>query len=193
MKISLSRPLVLASQSPRRRQLLAEAGFDFTVDVRPTDELFPADMPAVEIPAFLACHKAEQFTTDLDEQLILCADTIVVINEKVLNKPENEQEAFEMLQLLSGATHEVITGICLLSKEQIITKTDIAKVMFRELTTNEIEIYIESQKPFDKAGAYGIQEWIGMIGIERIEGSYYTIMGLPTHLVYHLLTPYFSR
>lgn len=192
MNIPLSRPLVLASKSPRRRQLLTEAGFEFIVEARPTDEQFPAEMPPYEVPAYLARHKAEQFSHDINDQLILCADTIVVVGNKILNKPANDAEASQMLQSLSGKTHEVITGICLMSKEQIITKTDIAKVMFRQLTTNEIDFYIENQKPFDKAGAYGIQEWIGMIGIERIEGSYYTIMGLPTHQVYQLLSPYFS-
>jgi septum formation protein len=145
------------------------------------------------VPAFLARHKAEQFSKGIKEQLILCADTIVVINDSILNKPADDREAFEMLQSLSGTTHEVITGICLLTNEYVITKTDIAKVMFRQLTNKEIDFYVQSQKPFDKAGAYGIQEWIGMVGIERIEGSYYTIMGLPTHLVYQLLSPYFSR
>jgi septum formation protein len=188
--ITLSRPLILASNSPRRQQLLRELGFDFTVQVRPTDEIFPANMPPAEVAGFLAQHKAEQFQPDLDNQLVLCADTIVVIENKILNKPANEAEAKAMLQKLSGQTHEVITGICLLSSEGFHTLSDVAKVEFKILTDTEIDYYIHHYRPFDKAGAYGIQEWIGMIGINRIEGSFYTIMGLPLHRVYQLLKPF---
>lgn len=187
----LSRPLILASNSPRRQQLLKEMDFDFTVKVRPTDELFPADLPPKEVPAFLAKQKAEQFKHDIKNELILCADTVVVVDNEILNKPANADEAKAMLKKLSGRSHQVITGICLLNETETKLETDIAEVFFRQLTDNEMDYYIKNYQPFDKAGAYGIQEWIGMVGIERIEGSYFTVMGLPTHQVYNLLSPYF--
>lgn len=188
--ITLSVPLILASNSPRRQQLLRELGFDFTVEVRPTDEVFPADMPTAEVAGFLATHKAEQFRFDVGNQLVLCADTIVVVENEILNKPADQAEAQAMLKKLSGRTHEVITGVCLLSEKGSQTITDVAKVDFKTLTDSEIDYYIDHYRPFDKAGAYGIQEWIGMMGINRIEGSFYTIMGLPLHQVYQLLQPY---
>lgn len=188
--INLSRPLILASNSPRRQQLLRELGIEFTVQVRPTEELFPADMPASEVAGYLAQHKAAQFAHDLGEKLILCADTVVVVDNEILNKPANAAEARAMLQKLSGREHQVITGICLLSAEGSQTLSDVAQVVFKPLTENEIDYYITHYHPFDKAGAYGVQEWIGMIGISRIEGSFYTIMGLPLHKVYELLSAY---
>lgn len=188
--IPLSRSLVLASNSPRRQQLLREMGFEFTVEVRPTDELFPADMPAAQVAGYLAQHKAEQFAHDLGDQLILCADTVVVVDNQILNKPADALEARVMLQKLSGRSHQVITGVCLLSAEGYQTISDVAEVTFKTLTETEIDYYITHYRPFDKAGAYGVQEWIGMIGIPRIEGSFYTIMGLPLHQVYELLRPF---
>ncbi|MDF7816158.1 Maf family nucleotide pyrophosphatase [Runella sp. MFBS21] len=188
--INLSHPLILASNSPRRQQLLRELGIEFTVQVRPTDELFPADMPASEVAGYLAQHKAEQFAHDLGEKLILCADTVVVVDNEILNKPTDATEARTMLQKLSGREHQVITGICLLSPEGYQTISDVAKVVFKTLTESEIDYYITHYRPFDKAGAYGVQEWIGMIGISHIEGSFYTIMGLPLHKVYELLSKY---
>ena len=179
--------LVLASNSPRRQQLLRDLGFEFTVSVRPTDEIFPADLPVGEVPAFLARQKAEQFRADVGNQIILCADTVVVIENEILNKPANAAEAKVMLKKLSGKTHEVITGVCLMTAENTQTISDVARVHFRELSDSEIDYYIETGQPFDKAGGYGVQEWIGMVGIDRIEGSYYTIMGLPVHLVYRAL------
>jgi len=191
MHIPLARPLVLASNSPRRHQLLAQCGFRFSTEVRPTDEVFPTAMPPQEVPAYLARKKAEEFQSDTQDNLILCADTIVVKGDRILNKPADEKAAVAMLELLSGATHRVVTGICLLDKDKFITRTDVAAVSFRKFTTQELEFYVKYQPPFDKAGGYGIQDWIGLTGIERIEGSYYTIMGLPTHLVYEMLRPYF--
>lgn len=193
MSITLTRPLVLASNSPRRRQLLQESGFNFTTEVRPTPEDFSPTLPPEEVPALLARQKAEYFGHDHDNRLILCADTIVVLGTLILNKPANEEEARAMLRQLSGNTHRVITGICLLDGEHYTTATDVALVTFRTLQEWEIDRYIQACRPYDKAGGYGIQEWIGMVGIERIEGSYYTIMGLPTHLVYQLLKPYFVK
>lgn len=188
--IQLSHSLFLASNSPRRQQLLREMGVEFTVEVRPTDELFPADMPVSDVAGYLAQHKAEQFAHDLGEKLILCADTVVVVDDTILNKPANAAEAREMLRLLSGRSHQVITGVCLLNPQGYQTISDVAHVTFKTLTDSEIEYYITHYRPFDKAGAYGVQEWIGMVGIPRIEGSFYTIMGLPLHQVYQLLLPY---
>lgn len=190
--INLSHPLVLASNSPRRQQLLREMGVEFTVQVRPTDELFPADMPASDVAGYLAQHKAEQFAHDLRDKLILCADTVVVVDNTILNKPADAAEACDMLRLLSGRSHQVITGVCLLSPQGYEILSDVAHVTFKTLTDSEIEYYITHYRPFDKAGAYGVQEWIGMIGIPRIEGSFYTIMGLPLHKVYELLRPFMA-
>lgn len=191
MTVSLVRPLLLASNSPRRRELLQQSGFEFMTEVRATDEDFPATMPPAEVSAFLAQQKAACFLADAGERLVLCADTIVVKDGQILNKPADGDEAFAMLRLLSGATHEVHTGVCLLDRGKFINQTDTAQVTFRTLTDHEIRAYIAAQPPFDKAGGYGVQDWIGLTGIERIEGSYYTVMGLPTHLVYGMLSPYF--
>ncbi len=191
MHIPLSRPLVLASNSPRRRELLAQCGFKFSTEVRPTDEIFPVTMLPDEVPAYLARKKAVEFQHEAQDNLILCADTIVVKDDLILNKPADEMAAIEMLELLSGATHRVVTGVCLMDRNKFITQTDIATVTFRKFSKSELELYVKNQRPFDKAGGYGIQDWIGLTGIERIEGSYYTIMGLPTHLVYEILRPYF--
>jgi len=188
--MQLLRPLVLASHSPRRQQLLRDAGFTFRVEVRPTDERFPADLPVAEVPAYLARQKAAQFRSGLADELVLCADTIVVVDEVILNKPADAHDAARMLRLLSGRSHRVMTGVCLLSADDEQTLTDTATVTFRDLTDAMIWHYIDHYRPFDKAGAYGIQEWIGMVGIERLEGSFYSIMGLPVHRVYDLLRPY---
>ncbi len=182
--------LILASNSPRRRQLLHDLGFEFTVNVRPTAEDYPATMSPIEVPAYLANQKADKFRIDLGQETILCADTIVVVDNEILNKPANASEARAMLKKLSGRAHQVITGICVMNQQSTRTATDTANVYFKTLTDSEIDHYIEKYKPFDKAGAYGVQEWIGMMGIERIEGSYYTIMGLPVHLVYELLNDF---
>lgn len=192
MKIPLTRQLTLASNSPRRRQLLAECGFEFSVEARPTDETYPPDMEPEVVPAYLSHKKAEQFLGEVPGKLVLCADTIVLTDTAILNKPADDLEALDMLRQLSGTTHRVITGVSLLDYQTIQSESDTARVTFRNLTDNEIKYYIHAHKPFDKAGGYGIQEWIGMVGIERIEGSFYTIMGLPTHLVYKMLSRYFS-
>lgn len=186
----LSRPLLLGSNSPRRQQILRDAGFPFSVEVHPTDEDFPADMPTEEVPVFLARKKAEAFRENLGEKLVLTADTVVRINEKILNKPTSPEEAAAMLRGLSGQTHEVTTGVCLMGQEETIAFADTARVRFRELTDWEIRYYLETCRPFDKAGSYGVQDFIGMVGIDRIEGSYFTVMGLPVHRVYDVLKPY---
>ncbi|SKB44370.1 Maf family nucleotide pyrophosphatase [Dyadobacter psychrophilus] len=189
--ISLQKPLILASNSPRRKQLLADAGFDFTVEVLPTDETFPATLPAEQVADYISKEKAEQFRGIRPEAIVLTADTIVVANHEILGKPKDFKEAFTMLKMLSGQMHTVITSVSLLSGDKIQTVSDVAKVTLSALEEWEITHYIERYQPFDKAGSYGIQEWIGMIGVEKIEGSFYTIMGLPVHIVYKLLKPYF--
>ncbi len=186
----LEKPLVLASNSPRRQQLLRDAGFEFTVKVKPTEEDFPAAMPPADVPAFLAQKKAEAFREELQDQIILTADTIVVVANEILNKPNNADEARLMLQKLSGRQHQVITGVCIMTQEQTHTFIDTAQVFFRALTDKEIDYYIDTCKPFDKAGSYGVQDFIGMVGIPRMEGSYFTVMGLPVHRVYEALQPW---
>ncbi|MCU0469797.1 MAG: Maf family protein [Arcicella sp.] len=189
--LKLSKPLILASNSPRRQQLLRDAGFDFSVQVKDTNEDFPKNMPAPEVPAFLARKKAEAFREELDNQIILTADTIVVIDNEILNKPKDTAEARQMLRKLSAQQHQVITGVCVMTQENTESFIDVAQVFFRELTDKEIDYYIETCKPFDKAGAYGVQDFIGMVGIPRMEGSYFTVMGLPVHKVYDALKHYF--
>ncbi|MCF0052753.1 Maf family nucleotide pyrophosphatase [Dyadobacter sp. LJ53] len=189
--IALQKPLILASNSPRRKQLLTDAGFDFTVEVLPTDESFPATLPAEQVADFISKEKVEMFRGIRPDAIVLTADTIVVANHEILGKPADRDEAFRMLQMLSGQTHTVITSVSLLSADNIETVSDVAEVTFSALEEWEITRYIEHYKPFDKAGSYGIQEWIGMVAVEKIEGSFYTIMGLPVHIVYKLLKPYF--
>jgi septum formation protein len=188
--MKLTRKLILGSNSPRRKEILKSAGFDFEVLVRPTSEDFDPQMFYKEVPEFLAKKKAECFG-DFDENcLILTADTIVVLDGIIINKPQNEAEAFDMLASLSGKTHQVVTGVCIKNGDNYQSFVDIALVKFEELTEAEIWFYIKNHHPMDKAGAYGVQDFIGMIGIPKIEGSFYTVMGLPIHLIYKTLKPY---
>lgn len=185
--MNLSRPLLLASNSPRRKELLAGLGFEFKIKVKEVHEDFPEHLKRAEVAEYLASHKADAYQDDLQHEVLLTADTIVCLDERILNKPANYEEAFEMLSALSGRQHEVITGVCLLMKERKVVFHDTTKVYFKELAEAEIDYYIRNYKPFDKAGAYGIQEWIGMIGIERIEGSYFNVVGLPVQKLYSQL------
>lgn len=188
----LSRPLVVGSNSPRRKEIMAGAGFQFTVTVRPTDEKFPDDLPAAEVPVYLASLKAACFEGEMEESIILCADTVVIVDGRILNKPASREEAAVMLKLLSGRTHEVVTGVCIKTGEVYDTFSDTALVTFKELSGEEIDYYIDTCHPFDKAGSYGVQDFIGMVGIPKIEGSFYTVMGLPVHLVYEHLKKYIA-
>lgn len=183
----LKYPLTLASGSPRRRQLLTDMGVAFTIETRPTDEVFPDDMPVDAVAEFLARDKAARFTPDLGQRLVLCADTVVILDNQILNKPADAAEAHRMLRRLSGRAHRVRTGVCLLSPEGQTSFTDEATVSFADLTDEEIDYYIRVCQPFDKAGAYGAQDFIGLVGVTRLEGSFYTVMGLPTHRVYAAL------
>ncbi|MCX6232050.1 MAG: Maf family nucleotide pyrophosphatase [Bacteroidetes bacterium] len=180
--------IILASQSPRRQQLLKDMGFDFRVIVTDAEEIYPAAMPLLQIPVYLAEVKANAITAELKENtLIIAADTIVAIEDKVLGKPRDEKDAFDILQQISGRMHQVITGVCLKAKEKQHSFYALSNVYFRHLSDEEINYYITKYKPFDKAGAYGVQEWIGYVGIEHIEGSYFNVMGLPTQMLYQEL------
>lgn len=182
--MNFSLPILLASNSPRRKELLAGLGLTFEVRVKEVHEDFPEHMQREEVAEYLASHKADAYAGDLKDEVLITADTIVCLGDRILNKPADAAEAFDMLRALSGASHEVITGVCLLTKETKTVFHDTTKVYFKELSDEEINYYIQHYKPFDKAGAYGIQEWIGMIGIEKIEGSYFNVVGLPVQKLY---------
>lgn len=180
--------LILASRSPRRQELLKGLHLDFEIRIKETEEDFPINMPANQVAPFLSEKKARAFESELKaDEVVLASDTVVVLEGKILNKPADSEEAKQMLFSLSGKVHEVMTSITLLSPLKCVTQQDIAKVTFKVLTEEEINYYITHFQPFDKAGAYGIQEWIGFIGVQKLEGSFYTVMGLPVHLVYKVL------
>ena len=176
--------IILGSKSPRRSQLLQELGLSFNIVVPETDESYPADLSVQDVPAFIARNKALAILNETQKDaIILTSDTIVTLDGVVYGKPANKEEAFNMIKSLSGRTHQVITGICLMKGLQIITDEAITEVTFRDLTDEEINFYIDNYQPFDKAGSYGIQEWIGAVAITEIKGSYNNVVGLPTHLV----------
>ena len=179
--------LLLASQSPRRKELLANLGFDFEVVKIDCEEIVPEHIKVGESAAYLSELKADSFRKLEEDEVLLTADTVVAIDNQFLGKPMDEEHARQMLKLLSGKTHQVYTGITIKTVDKTITETDVADVEIDNLTDEEIEYYIQNYKPFDKAGSYGIQEWLGMAKIKRMNGSFYTIMGLPTHLVYKIL------
>lgn len=180
-------PIILASGSPRRAQLLADMGYQFSVKTKSTDESWPQSLPVREVAAYLARKKSLAFTQEAETQIVITADTTVCLDNDILNKAADEQEAQSMLLSLSGQTHQVVTGVCVRYQQTELVMSSVADVRFRTLTDHEIDHYIRTFKPFDKAGAYGIQEWIGMIGITELKGSFYTVMGLPTHLVYEMI------
>ena len=180
-----NRPLILASQSPRRSQLLREAGFTFTVHPLDVDESFSTEMPVEEVAAHLAQRKAHAGRGLIrDREILISADSVVILKGQIFNKPANAAEAFSMIRQLAGQKHTVITGVCLLGAEQECTFSEHTDVFFEEMSDEEIEYYIRTCQPFDKAGAYGVQEWIGHCKIRRIEGAYTNVMGLPVHRVY---------
>lgn len=180
--------IILASGSPRRHQLMRDAGFDFEVRLKSTEEIYPAALSAEKIPEYLSCLKAAAFKDELKEdELLITADTIVCLGAKVLGKPRNRESAIEMLHQLSGRKHKVVTGVCLTTIHKQQTFSVLTDVYFKDLSEEEIIYYIDRYQPFDKAGAYGIQEWIGYIGIERIDGSFYNVMGLPVQKLYETL------
>lgn len=179
--------ILLASQSPRRKELLSSLGFDFEVVKIDCEEIVPEHIKVGEAAAYLSELKSNAFRKLEENEILLTADTVVAIDNQFLGKPQHEEDARKMLELLSGKTHQVYTGITIKTLNNTITETDVADVEIDELTTDEIEYYIQNYRPFDKAGSYGIQEWLGMAKIKKIYGSFYTIMGLPTHLVYKIL------
>lgn len=199
--MSMSRKnIILGSQSPRRRELLAGLDIPFTAVSIDADETYPSDLQAGDIPYYISRAKARAYESRLGEdQLLITSDTIVWAEGKMLGKPHSEAEAFAMLRSLSGKTHQVYTAVTFAQKETVgisekeksqlvlVTEVDKTDVTFKELTDEEIRYYIDRYKPFDKAGAYGIQEWIGYIGCTAIRGSYFNVMGFPVHLVYRYL------
>ncbi len=179
--------ILLASNSPRRKELLENLGYDFEIVSINCDENFPEDLDLSKVAGYLSELKSDAFRKLESDEILITADTVVVLKNQILGKPKNPQEAKQMLQKLSANVHQVYTGITIKTKAKTITKTDVANVYFDEISDAEIKSYIDSFKPFDKAGSYGIQEWLGMAKIKKIEGNFYTIMGLPTHLVYDIL------
>jgi septum formation protein len=180
--------IILASGSPRRQQFLKELDVDFEIQLKEIEEIYPEHLQAEEITNFLAELKASAFENDLKENdILITSDTIVWLNNKALGKPKDYDDAFEMLTEMSGKTHKVITSVCIKTTEKEIVFYDETLVTFTQLSSDEIKYYLNNYKPFDKAGSYGIQEWIGLVAIEKIEGSYANVVGLPTHRLYQEL------
>ena len=179
--------IILASGSPRRQELFKELGLDFSIQVKAVEEIYPLALKAAEITNYLAELKAAAFTDLAENDIVITSDTIVWLNNKAIEKPKDKQHAFEMLQELSGTGHQVITSICIKTFNSQKVFYDETLVYFKPLSMEEITYYVEKYEPFDKAGAYGIQEWIGFIGVTKIEGSYFNVMGLPVHKLYEEL------
>jgi septum formation protein len=180
--------LILASGSPRRQQFFRDLDLDFEIRLKEIEEIYPKELQREEITNYLALLKADAFDGELQEnEILITSDTIVWHNNKALGKPKNTEDAFEMLQSLSNSTHEVITSVCFKNKYESKVLYEVTKVSFSNLSNKAIRYYIDKYKPFDKAGAYGIQEWIGFVGVSKIEGSYANVMGLPTDKVYAFL------
>ena len=184
-----SKVIVLASKSPRRAQLLRDAGFNFRIHPMDVNEDFSSDMPVAEVAAYLADKKANAADLDImnENEILLTADSVVVINNQILNKPGSKEEAYEMLQLLSDKTHIVYTGVCLRNMDKKVVFSNQTNVTFGTLSDHEINYYIDQFNPMDKAGSYGIQEWIGFCKIRKIEGEYANVMGLPVYAIYEEL------
>lgn len=180
-------PVILASNSPRRQELLAGLGIEFEVKVASINEVFPESLASQEVPEFLAKQKALAVAFTEQNSLIIAADTVVILDQTILGKPKDLLEAKEFLWRLSGRNHQVITGVCIKYQDKITLFKDITKVSFATLTDKQIDYYLEKYHPLDKAGAYGIQEWIGMVGVTKIEGSYFNVVGLPVQKLYQEL------
>lgn len=170
----------LASKSPRRHQIFADAGFETEILENHADEYFDPAMPIREVAAHLARQKAAPFNSETSKTIVT-ADTTVILGNEILNKPENEAHAAEMLSKLSGKMHEVITGVCCIHQGKQTSFSECTKVWIKDLSSSEIKQYIQKYKPFDKAGAYGIQDWMGLVGVQKIDGCYYNVMGFPMH------------
>jgi septum formation protein len=181
--LNLDIKLILASNSPRRQQLLKEAGINFLIKTKNIPEEYPPSFPLAEVAVYLAKLKAQAFLNDISDETIITADTIVLVDNKILGKPTDENDAVKMLEILSGKMHKVITGVCICNKQKEVIFDDTTEVYFKKLISEDIKNYVQKYKPLDKAGAYGIQEWIGLVGVEKIVGSYFNVMGLPIHRV----------
>lgn len=180
--------LILASASPRRQQLMKDAGFTFEVRLKNVEEKYPQELHLENVPEYLSKVKASAFREELKaDEVLITADTVVCIHDRILGKPADRKEAISMLQELSGNRHLVVTGVSVTTRTKQLSFSSRTDVFFKHLSNEEIEFYVDTYKPFDKAGAYGIQEWIGYIGIERIEGSFYNVMGLPIQRLYETL------
>lgn len=181
--------VVLASKSPRRKELLQMLDIPFEIKVKDgINESYPSEMPAIEVPEYLSRLKGKAYAEDIkDGELVITADTIVILNGKIYGKPKNEQDAIDMLMQLQGRTHTVASGVCIATKEKIVSFTVCTSVTFAPLTREEVTWYVEKYLPLDKAGAYGIQEWIGCAAVAGIDGSFYNVMGLPVHQLYNTL------
>lgn len=181
--------IVLASKSPRRQELLKHIGVDFTILTKDVDESYPSRLAPLEVAPFLSLKKAKAFEdSELPENfMVITADTVVIAENEILGKPKDRDDAFRMLELLSGKTHKVVTGVTVRTKDFTKTFSVMSKVTFDNLDNQEIEYYVDNYKPYDKAGAYGIQEWVGYIGVSCVEGSYFNVMGLPTRKLYMVL------
>ena len=181
--------IYLASNSPRRKELLAGLDIDFEVKVlEGIDESYPQDLPVGKVAEYISKTKANAYKDVIgDDELVITADTIVVLHDKVMGKPEGREDAVNMLKTLSGKTHQVITGVCLTTKTKQRVTSVVSEVTFKELSDEEINYYVDRYKPYDKAGAYGIQEWIGYIGVTGLKGSYFNVMGLPVQRIYQEL------
>lgn len=183
--------LILASHSPRRQELLRDLGLDFEVRVRDWNEIYPCDLKGEQIAMYVAEEKANTFRQELKgNEMVITADTIVWCNDRVLDKPVDEDDALHILKFISGKTHEVITGVCILSAVKRKSFYSSTRVTFSELSEEEMRYYIRNYKPYDKAGAYGIQEWVGLAACSRIEGSYFNVMGLPVEQLYNELAEF---
>ncbi|AZQ61834.1 septum formation protein Maf [Flammeovirga pectinis] len=180
--------LILASKSPRRAELLSGLDLDFSIEVREVDESYPSDLVADKVAEHIANCKADAFSNLEENKIVIFSDTVVVVDNEVLGKPKDANEAVEMLRKLSGKTHKVYSAVCIQTQESRISFTDSTEVTFLPLNDTVINYYIKEKKPFDKAGSYGIQEWIGMSMIDKINGSYFTVMGLPTAKIFKELT-----
>lgn len=186
--------LLLASKSPRRRELLKMLDLEFEiVEIKDVREVYPLDLKAEKVPEFLSRLKATAYSSSLKgKDILITADTIVLIKNEIIGKPENKEDACRMLRLLSDETHQVITGVTLTSSEKAVTFSEVTEVRFAHLSDRQIKYYVDRYNPLDKAGAYGIQEWIGAVGIAGIRGSFYNVMGLPVHRLYKELNHFSS-
>ncbi len=176
--------IILASGSPRRQKFLRDLEIDFTIKLREIEEIYPANLKGVEITDYLAELKSSSYDDLKKNEILITSDTIVWLENKAIGKPKDRNDAIKILMQLSGKKHEVMTSICLKTIDSIKIVNDITQVYFKVLTQEEVEYYVDNFKPYDKAGAYGIQDWIGYIGVEKIEGSFFNVMGLPVHKLY---------